>query len=167
MELTTFIWMFVVLKIPIVAALVLIWYAIREPEPVVDDGPEGGGSDRRPDPRTPRPRPPRRGPHGAPAPVPPPRTPHRRGRPAPQRALAFAPVNAFHVLGAILALWALTVSFLGVTRENWPGDKRTERAVATISVVLVLGAIGSAIVTSIMHDEEEHEDEEAALVLPG
>ena len=37
MEVTTFLWMFVVLKIPIVAALVLIWYAIREPEPVVDE----------------------------------------------------------------------------------------------------------------------------------
>jgi NADH:ubiquinone oxidoreductase subunit 6 (subunit J) len=76
-------------------------------------------------------------------------------------------VNAFHVIGAILALWALAVSFLGVTRENWPGSKRTERAVATISVVLVVGTIGSAIVTSIMHDEEEQEGgEEAALLLP-
>ena len=33
MDVTTFIWMFVVLKIPIVAALWLIWYAIQEPEP--------------------------------------------------------------------------------------------------------------------------------------
>ena len=36
------------------------------------------------------------------------------------------------------------VSFLGITRENWPGTKRTERAVAAISVVLVVAAIGSA-----------------------
>jgi len=73
-------------------------------------------------------------------------------------------VNAFHVIGVLLALWAVTVSFLGITRENWPGDKRTERAVAAISVILVLGAIGSAIVTSIFHEEDEQE--EAALVLP-
>jgi hypothetical protein len=73
-EVSTFIWMFVVLKIPIAAALVLIWYAIREPEPVVDEDSDGGGSDRSPDPRTFNPRPPRRGPHGNPVPVSPPRT---------------------------------------------------------------------------------------------
>jgi len=73
-------------------------------------------------------------------------------------------VNAFHVIGVLLALWAVTVSFLGITRENWPGNRRTERAVAAISVVLVLGAIGSAIITSILHEEDENE--EAALVSP-
>jgi hypothetical protein len=73
-ELPIFLWMFVVLKIPIVAALVLIWYAIREPEHVVDEDSDGGGPDRSPDPRTWRPRPPRRGPHAAPPPPPPPRT---------------------------------------------------------------------------------------------
>ena len=66
--------MFVVLKIPIAAALVLIWYAIREPEPVVDEDPGDGGSDRSPGPHTHRPRPPRRGPHGSPLPAAPPRT---------------------------------------------------------------------------------------------
>ena len=85
MEVTTFIWMFVVLKIPIVAALVLIWYAIREPEPVVEEDHEGGGSDRSPGPRIPKPRPPRRGPHGAPAPAPPPRT--RAGAVARRRSV--------------------------------------------------------------------------------
>jgi len=73
-DLPIFLWMFVVLKIPIIAALVLIWYAIREPEPVVDEDSDGGGSDRSPDPRTWRPRPPRRGPHAAPPPPAPPRT---------------------------------------------------------------------------------------------
>jgi hypothetical protein len=68
-----FFWLAVVLKIPIVAALWLIWYAIKEPVP--EDGPsDGGGSDREPHPhpRHPRhPRPPRRGPHADPAPGPP------------------------------------------------------------------------------------------------
>jgi len=73
-------------------------------------------------------------------------------------------VNAFHVIGVMLAVWAVVVSFLGITRENWPGNRRTERAVAAISVILVLGAISSAIVTSILHEEDEQE--EAALVLP-
>lgn len=80
MGVETFIWMFVVLKIPIIAALALIWYAIREPEPATDDEPRDGGSDREPD-RGPRnPRPPRRGPHASPPPLPPPRVRTAKGR---------------------------------------------------------------------------------------
>jgi hypothetical protein len=67
-EVTTFIWMFVVLKIPVIAALWLIWYAIQAPEPAAEDDPGSGGSDREPE-RGPRsPRPPRRGPHASPPP---------------------------------------------------------------------------------------------------
>ena len=63
-----FVWMFVVLKIPIVAALLLIWYAIQEPEPLVDDDDGGSRLPLEPGPRPPRPR---RGPHDArPAPAP-------------------------------------------------------------------------------------------------
>lgn len=80
--------------------------------------------------------------------------------------LAFRAVNAFHVLGGLLAVWALVVSFLGVTRENFPATKGAERLVALISVVLVLAAIGSAVITSANEDEEEPEGgEEAALRL--
>ena len=72
MELSAIIWMFVILKIPIVAACCLIWYAVQEPEPATDEGEErGGGSDRVGGPRPRKPRPPRRGPHVAPPPAPP------------------------------------------------------------------------------------------------
>ena len=73
MEASTFIWMFVVLKVPLIAALLLIWWAIRGPEPATepDDGGSGGSKcDRIPRPR--KPRPPRRGPHATP-PLPAPR----------------------------------------------------------------------------------------------
>ena len=80
MELPTFIWMFVVLKIPIIAALWLVWYAIQEPEPEMDDEQAGGGSDRNPH-RGPRsPRPPRRGPHASPPPPAPVRVRTVKGR---------------------------------------------------------------------------------------
>ena len=73
-------------------------------------------------------------------------------------------MNAFHVIGGLLALWALLVSFLGVTRESFPGSRGAERAVAAISVRLVVGAIGAAIITSATEEEEEPEGgEEAAL----
>jgi len=71
-EVTTFIWMFVVLKIPIAMLLALVWYAAREPEPLVE--PDDDGGNRRPDPhRGPHaPRPTRRGPHaGQQLPAPP------------------------------------------------------------------------------------------------
>lgn len=74
-------------------------------------------------------------------------------------------MNAFHVLGGLLALWALVVSFLGITRESFPG--RQERLVAAISVILVIGAVGSAIITSATEEHGgEEEGEEAALVMP-
>ena len=67
-----FIWMFVVLKIPLAALLWLVWWAVKEPEPPVAVD-EGEGGSKQPDrPHGPKPsRPPRRGPgHGASPPAP-------------------------------------------------------------------------------------------------
>jgi hypothetical protein len=67
-----FIWLMVVLKIPIVALGIIVWKAIHA-EPVVPAEPafdsDGGGGSHTPRPR--RPRPPRRGPHAEPLPLPP------------------------------------------------------------------------------------------------
>jgi hypothetical protein len=67
----TFIWLMVLLKIPIVALFLLIRWAVREPE--VEASEDGGtGPLSRPrhphHPRSPLPRAPRRGPHGDPVP---------------------------------------------------------------------------------------------------
>ena len=72
-----FIYLMLVLKIPIAALLYIVWWAIRstpeQTEPTnADDG--GGSKTRRRHPRRPLPRHPRRGPHGDPLPLPPPRT---------------------------------------------------------------------------------------------
>ena len=74
-------------------------------------------------------------------------------------------MNSFHVLGGVLALWALLVSFLGITRENFPASKPAERAVAAISVILVIGAIGSAILSAAAEEKEE-EAKHGAFLLP-
>ena len=64
-----FVWMMVVLKIPIGMLLWLVWYAAKAPEPEEHERDDGGGSRRHPHSPRPRgPRPPRRGPHGEPAP---------------------------------------------------------------------------------------------------
>lgn len=81
MELSAVIWMFVILKIPILAALWVVWYALKAPEPAIEEPDErGGGSDREPGPSPRRPRPPRRGPHGASAPGAPSRVRTASGR---------------------------------------------------------------------------------------
>lgn len=69
----TFIWMAVVLKIPVVALLWLCWWAIHaEPEQAAGDSNGGDGGGHSPAPRSPRS--PRRGDHAEPVLHPPPRT---------------------------------------------------------------------------------------------
>jgi hypothetical protein len=62
----TMLYLFVFLKLPIVAACGIVYWAIKqgndEPTPVRSDG--GAPKPKRPHPRPKRPRPPRRGPHG-------------------------------------------------------------------------------------------------------
>ena len=64
--------LFVCLKVPLLALCWLVWWAIRQVDDPAED-PGDGGSRRRAHPLGPLPRPPRRGPHGDPAPQPPPR----------------------------------------------------------------------------------------------
>ena len=74
-------WMAVVLKVPIVALLGIVWWAIRsQPLPEEDRSDGGGGSRHERHPRGRPPRPPRRGPHAEPAPRAPARTRLLRGR---------------------------------------------------------------------------------------
>ena len=72
MDWPTFVWMFLILKIPVVAALLLIWYAVKEPAPAEGDrDSHGGGGSHHP--RLRPPHGPRRGPHAELAPPSPPR----------------------------------------------------------------------------------------------
>lgn len=71
---------------------------------------------------------------------------------------------AFYVAGGLLALWAVLVSFLGITREGFPASDRSGRLVMGISVLLTAAAILAGIVGGALHEEEEgHETEAAAL----
>jgi hypothetical protein len=71
----TFIWLMVLLKIPIVALFLIVRWAVREPPETVTGQDGGIGPRARPrhphHPRPRLPRPPRRGPHGEPRPTPP------------------------------------------------------------------------------------------------
>ena len=68
-----FLWIMLALKIPLIALLWIVWWAVRA-EPETEQRPNGddGGTKRPRHPRRPFPRRPRRGPHGDPAlPAPP------------------------------------------------------------------------------------------------
>jgi plastocyanin len=71
-------------------------------------------------------------------------------------AVQLAPILAaekskvpFYVAGGLLVTWALVVSLaLGLRRPEFPGGQAGERAVIGISIVLVLAAVSSAVLTS-------------------
>ena len=71
-------------------------------------------------------------------------------------------MNAFHVLGALFALWAVILAALGITREDFQRTGGQALAVGTFSVLLAVAAIGSAIITSALEEEEEEGGAEAA-----
>ena len=62
-------------------------------------------------------------------------------------------MNAFHVIGALTAIWAVVVALIGIKKEDFPGG--AEKIVGAISVVLVVSAISAAVITS-ANEEEEH-----------
>ncbi len=71
-------------------------------------------------------------------------------------------MTGFYILGGVLAAWALLVSALGVMREDFPSTPGATRLVGAISIVLVVGAIGSAIYLSATEDHEPEGEHAAA-----
>jgi hypothetical protein len=74
-------------------------------------------------------------------------------------------VNSFHVCGILFAVWAVVLSFLGITRESFPTTDGAARMVGVVSTVLCLAAVGTAIYTSAT--AEHGSDEEHASLTPG
>lgn len=66
-------------------------------------------------------------------------------------------VNAFHVLGGILALWAVLLTAVGIRNAGFPGSARGARVVSAISTVLVIGAISAGIITAATEEGEGEE----------
>jgi hypothetical protein len=77
-------------------------------------------------------------------------------------------LNAFHVCGIVLAVWALVLTAIGIMSHDFPATKGAERAAMAVSIVLVLAAVGSAIYVGATEEEEEEggSGTEAGMVLP-
>jgi len=56
--------------------------------------------------------------------------------------------TAFYIAGGALAVWAVLVSFVGITRPDFPGNQGGRNAVLTVSALLVLGATSTAVITA-------------------
>jgi hypothetical protein len=54
----------------------------------------------------------------------------------------------FYLAGGGLALWAVVLAFVGLTRPAFPFNARGQRGVMLVSFVLMAVAIAMAIVTS-------------------
>ena len=54
----------------------------------------------------------------------------------------------FYIAGGLLAVWAVVLSFLGLTRPAFPFGASGQRAVVGLSALLAAVAIAMAIITS-------------------
>jgi hypothetical protein len=54
----------------------------------------------------------------------------------------------FYIAGGALAAWAVIVSFLGITQPEFPGSQAARSGVIALTVILVLGATSTAIITA-------------------
>jgi hypothetical protein len=54
----------------------------------------------------------------------------------------------FYVCGGVLVLWAVTLAAIGLRNPEFPGDLRGQRSVIAVSFVLVVIAIGAAILSA-------------------
>jgi plastocyanin len=66
-------------------------------------------------------------------------------------------MNAFHVIGGLFAVWAVTLAAVGVTRKDFPRTRGHAFAVGAVSVLLAVSTIGSAVITGALKEEEEEE----------
>jgi hypothetical protein len=54
----------------------------------------------------------------------------------------------FYIGGGALAAWAVILGFIGLRGDTFPANRGTARGVMGISVLLVVGAISTALITS-------------------
>ena len=54
----------------------------------------------------------------------------------------------FYILGGVLAIWAVVLAGIGLSRPAFPGGVRGQRGVIALTLVFVVLAIGAAVLTS-------------------
>jgi hypothetical protein len=77
--------------------------------------------------------------------------------------LGFAAVDAYYVIGSVLAACALLVSLLGVVRKGFPESRGSEIAVGAVFAVLVLATVSAAVVGALENEEHDEEPDHGAV----
>ena len=72
----------------------------------------------------------------------------------------------FYIAGVLLAVWAVVLAFLGLSRASFPGGRTGERAVIGISVFLAAATVAMAVVTASTEKPEKKRVVEAGAVKP-
>jgi mannitol-specific phosphotransferase system IIBC component len=54
----------------------------------------------------------------------------------------------FYILGALAAVWAIVLFAVGMRSPAFPGSVAAQRAVMAVSVLVVIGAMASAVITA-------------------
>ena len=54
----------------------------------------------------------------------------------------------YYVFGIALAVWAVIVAFIGITRPEFPGNPAGRLAVIVISLAMVAGTMATAVITA-------------------
>ena len=63
--------------------------------------------------------------------------------------VTFASHAPFYIAGGATALWAVLVSLIGIRRNaDWPSSDGTARGIMGISLVLVVAAMATAVITA-------------------
>lgn len=53
----------------------------------------------------------------------------------------------FYIAGAVLVVWALVISFIGIKRDSFAASKGVGTAIAAVSAVLVAAAMYTSVIT--------------------
>jgi hypothetical protein len=56
--------------------------------------------------------------------------------------------TVFYILGGLAAAWAVTLFAVGMRSSSFPGSPAAQRGVILVSVLLVVGAMASSVLTS-------------------
>ena len=56
--------------------------------------------------------------------------------------------TAFYVLGLVAAAWAIALFAIGMRSPTFPGSQAAQRGVIAVSVVIVLAAMASSVLTA-------------------
>lgn len=56
--------------------------------------------------------------------------------------------TAFYIAGGLFAAWAVLIGIIGINRPGFPSGAGTARLAMVLGVVLMLGAMSTAVITA-------------------